>query len=438
MPYRWPNGQGKEKFFDGIRSARKWRTTMGPVYQIWAGDRREIVLTRPDHAAQYFRDSHRHVKATNNNSGWLFGEVLGECVGLVSLERWQNLRSVVETAFSRPSMALKTTLIISQAQQYLNGMGLGSIGQMDPAARLQFYPFFVVAQVLFGQLSDEQTSILAELAPLREELFREVIRGGINRFAIARYVPWSGASVLRDFQSRWSRFVEQSYILSRDKKRDVPVTQLWQAVLVCKISKKEALQTLDESLYANLDVTTSAISWNIILLAQHVGIQQQLRDEIRANGATSASYIDNQHTLLAACILEASRLRPILAFSNPEHAIEDKLIDGYLIPRHTDVIVDATAINVENPFWENGTKYMPHRFLSLKPADVRYNLWRFGFGPRKCLGQHLADRMLRALTAALVSQYYLDCSTSLNDSHDLKDESWVGLPNETVHYRRVE
>jgi hypothetical protein len=81
------------------------------------------------------------------------------------------------------------------------------------------------------------------------------------------------------------------------------------------------LQTLDESLYANLDVTTHALSWNVLLLAENIEAQRELRQEVLSALENEASesyerYIDRDDTFLAACVLESARLRPILR----EHA----------------------------------------------------------------------------------------------------------------------
>lgn len=90
------------------------------------------------------------------------------------------------------------------------------------------------------------------------------------------------------------------------------------------------MQTLDESLYANLDVTTHAVAWNVILMAQHPAVQAEVRAEIAAvrttrsdgDDAESSSssyerYINSDDTLLAACIVEAARVRPVLRECGP-------------------------------------------------------------------------------------------------------------------------
>jgi cytochrome P450 len=82
------------------------------------------------------------------------------------------------------------------------------------------------------------------------------------------------------------------------------------------LDHSQALQTLDESLYANLDVTANATAWAQILLAQDPNVQTELREEIQSidnsDSAAYANYINSDTTFLAACILESSRVRPIL------------------------------------------------------------------------------------------------------------------------------
>lgn len=197
------------------------------------------VLTKPHQVEQYYRDSHKHIKAKNNNSGWLFGEVLGDCVGLVSLQAWRNQRKFVEKPFSRPEAMLYTRSVLPQAKAFIDELRIGEQRAINPAADLQFYPFLVVANMLFGDLDRVQKDILLDLAPMREELFKEVIRGGINRLSFAQYVPWSGVPLLRRFQKRWQAFVEDAYHKALAESPKAPIVTLWQAMLDGHISKRE-------------------------------------------------------------------------------------------------------------------------------------------------------------------------------------------------------
>jgi cytochrome P450 len=196
-------------------------------------------LTQPHQIEEFFRDSHKHVKAKNNNSGWLFGEVLGDCVGLLSLHEWRDLRKYVEVPFSRPSSQRYSIDIQRQAVEFLKALNIGDEGCIDPARDLQFYPFLVVANILFGTLSAQQRKDLLELAPLREELFKEVIRGGINRLQISKYIPWSGHGLLLKFQKKWLAFVESAYRKALAEAPTAPIVTLWQGVEAGGVSERQ-------------------------------------------------------------------------------------------------------------------------------------------------------------------------------------------------------
>lgn len=58
-------------------------------------------------------------------------------------------------------------------------------------------------------------------------------------------------------------------------------------------------------------------------------------------------------------------------------------------------------------------------------------MWRFGLGPRQCLGRYFADRMLRAITAEMILKFEigLDDIGAEIGRENLQEESWVGLPD---------
>ncbi|CEJ82321.1 hypothetical protein VHEMI02392 [[Torrubiella] hemipterigena] len=437
LDYKWPNGQGTEKFFEGTIASRRWMEENGPVYQIWSGIKPEVVLTKPEHLRDFYRDSDKHIKAVNNNSGWLVGELLGSCLGLVSQERWQRVRTHWSHLFTPTLAQSYTPVAINHAREYVDRLlqsqpnNVDTVIQFDVVDGLKLYPFITVAEILFGLLSEKQEKTLIGLVPEREELFRLGIKGGINRTRLAPLLQTKAYRMLCKYQASWRAFVVDAYESSRALDKNAMVEELWGKVVNDNgMSEQECLQTLDEVLFANLDVTTSAVSWTHVLIAQHPGIQQDVRQEIAQHRDQWDEYINNPNTLLAGCVLEASRLHPILPFSNPEAATVDKIVGGVAIPRGVDVIVDTHAINVDNPYWVDGTSYNPRRFSNMQSQQYRYHFWRFGFGPRQCLGKYLSDRLVRALLGELLGR----CEISLhesnkdNSSFGLQDESWVGLP----------
>ncbi|KAL8723170.1 MAG: hypothetical protein Q9181_007340, partial [Wetmoreana brouardii] len=348
------------------------------------------VLTRPEHIKEVFKDSDKQYKAVDNNSGYLMSRILGQCVGLVSGTQWRNLRSVTERAFTRTTSTAYVSLINERIKSYFKELQSSmtlSQGLLDPAEDLKLLPFLVVAEVIYGKLSPELESQLRSIAPRREALFKHVISGGLARFHVSKYLPTKANHALADFRAKWHALNRLAYNLAVSSRSNVPIISLYAAADAGEITHEQMYQTLDEMLYANLDVTLGGISWNVVFLAANHDVQTSLRAEVTAKrreatnnneggsadmGNSTAQknfngYLISSSTLLNACILESARLRPLAAFSVPQSAPTPRLVDGYVVPAGTSFVVDSYALNIRNPFWgENSTTYRPQRFLDTR------------------------------------------------------------------------
>lgn len=405
------------------------------------------VLTRPEHLRQVFKDSDKHTKALNNNSGWLMSQVLGQCVGLISGEPWRKVRAVTEVPFLHKTVNEYVPLVQRQVRDYVDTLhetGRLQDELLDPAGDMKMLPFFVVAEIIYGHLDQDLVADLRKLAPTRERLFKHVIAGGPSRFPWSQFLPLGANKALRDFKAEWRRFNAKAYqrAVNAQTSSDTaaPIVRMYDAVRRAELSEEQLLQTLDESLYANLDVTTGALSWCIVFLASSAPTCQRLREEIanmRAkDGSQQVSYFLSSSTYLAASIAESSRLKPLAAFSVPQSAPTPRVIDGYLIPAHTDFMIDSYALNIRNDYWgPDRDVYRPERWFELKTTDLRYHFWRFGFGPRQCMGKYVADLILKCLMVHLLEEYELSIQKS-EEKWQRDPESWITHPKMLLNCER--
>ena len=371
------------------------------------------------------------------------GELLGQCLGLISGSRWKRLKAVIEPPFLHSQAINLLPAIERRTEAYfakLNRHERLSRGLINPVEDLKFLPFWVVAEALYGVLTPEAEEELQALAQEREFLFKKVIQGGLTRFSWSKWVPTVTNQRLRSFQSAWSTFNDNAYERALLSGEQTPIVQMIEAQKQHRCSRAELDQTLDEMLFANLDVTIGGLSWNLLFLAANPTVQESLcREMLEANTGNEGKtrYIHNATTtLLARCVLEAGRLKPLAAFSVPQAAPTARILDGYRIPQGTAFIVDTYALNVRDPFWgDDGRLYRPSRWSGLAPAAVRYHFWRFGFGPRTCLGRHLADLMLRSIVAYLVENYQLRLDEQ-QDSWRRDMETWITHPKIEMQCQR--
>ncbi|TEA09856.1 Cytochrome P450 monooxygenase aclC [Colletotrichum sidae] len=343
-------------------------------------------------------------------------QLLGRCVGLVSGREWRALRTVTEAPFGHAAVVLQTgrfqSCIEEHFQSLHNQVKSGNIerGLLHPVYDLAMLPFWIVAEMY-------------------------VINGGIHRFSWARFLPTTGNAKLAEFKENWRRFNQDALAHAQQHSIAAPIISMTEAVSAGAIDEDQLLQTLDESLFANLDVTIGGLSWVPVFLSAHTDVQDRLRTEIAsavANGPESLHrYLaDGRTTYLAACVMESSRLRPLAAFSVPQAAPTSRRIsvgqgEEYVIPGGTSFVVDAYALNVRNEAWApDNEDFRPERFMERtdkEARDRRYLFWRFGFGPRQCMGRHAADLIIRMTVAHLVRHYDLGL---LPSDDELGEKGW--------------
>ncbi|KAF7621835.1 cytochrome P450 oxidoreductase GliC [Aspergillus flavus] len=435
-PYKWPNGQGDvAKFLQGIENRDLWEKEHGQIYRIWSGMKSEVVLTQPSHLQAVFRDSNKHSKAENNNSGYLMSELLGQCVGLVSRERWRTLRAVTEIPFQHDKMPSYLELIQRHTRHHFDRLlASGDLRQerIHPAQDLKMLPFWVVAEIFYGECDAEMKTELQQLCVLREDLFKRMIQGGIVRWQWSKYLPTATNRALAEFQRRWRAFNQRAYDRACQQQRILPIVLMIEAVREGSTSVEQIYQTIDEALFANLDVTTGGISWNLVFFAAHSDIQERVRQEV-LSATDHDAYLLSSSTLLAACISESARLKPLAAFTVPQSAPTDRIIGGYNIPAGTNLVVDTYALNIRNGFWDADSQcYRPDRFLEHRATELRYQYWRFGFGPRQCMGRYVADLVIRTLLAHLVAHYelgWVEPDPGKNSTWQRDLESWITIPD---------
>ena len=123
------------------------------------------------------------------------------------------------------------------------------------------------------------------------------------------------------------------------------------------LRKAEWMDTIDEILLLNHDVTYIAMMAALTQLAMEPAVQEKLREELRQSrqqrlltsnveGAdmdqisfSTAALADLRY--LDAVVLESARCWPSIQFSFPERTAAACEVEGFLVPAHSVVVVDV-------------------------------------------------------------------------------------------------
>jgi cytochrome P450 len=415
-------------------------------------ERRCSVLTRPEDVKNVYRDSDTHFKVGSANAGWVLGALLGDGVGLLNGDTWKRVHSVVAPPFGQKATAY-VSLVTSRVQRHFAEFEQRCAEQdlkplpLRATEDLNSFPFWILKDIVYGELPDAMNKELRELIELRNQIWLHTFKGGWSMFTVNKIFHPTVCRQLHEFESRWDAFNDQAYAYILEKgDTSLPIVSLRNAIDEGRVKRSEVLHSISEGLFTNIDVTMGTFAWLVLLLAVHPDIQTELREEIAQARTTAATmpeawdrYIASSTTLLAGCVMENGRLRPIANYTYPQYLAVDRAVGGYVVPRGTYFIVDTNAINCRDAAWgTDGDEFRPRRFMEAggSVGEHRYRLWRFGFGPRQCLAQALADTMMKCLVVYLIEKYRVSVPEALaggkEDWRQRRPNTWFSMAENPV------
>jgi len=160
-------------------------------------------------------------------------------------------------------------------------------------------------------------------------------------------------------------------------------------------------------LAAGSESTFTTLEWGMTELVRNPEVLKKLQEEVR--GIVNRDSMINEEDLskmsyLKAVIKEILRLHPPAPLLVPRESMQACQIQGYEIPVHARVIVNAWALGRDPDSWEAPEEFRPERFLGsnidFKGHDFQFI--PFGAGRRFCPGMQFAVSNLELAIANLV------------------------------------
>ncbi|XP_065083608.1 cytochrome P450 CYP12A2-like [Ochlerotatus camptorhynchus] len=180
-----------------------------------------------------------------------------------------------------------------------------------------------------------------------------------------------------------------------------------------KVNREVAIVMAFDMLLAGVDTTSSGTTGILYLLATNKDKQAKLREELRTILPKKDSPLtpENMRNLpyLRACIKEGLRLCPPTA-GNVRAAGKDLVLQGYQIPKGTDVAMASMILMQENQFVDRAKEFLPERWLKEdgypNAKDAHPFLYLpFGFGSRTCIGRRLAMLEMEMIVSRITRQF---------------------------------
>ncbi|XP_027080660.1 geraniol 8-hydroxylase-like [Coffea arabica] len=176
-----------------------------------------------------------------------------------------------------------------------------------------------------------------------------------------------------------------------------------------ELDRREVRLLLMDLFIGGTDTSSATVEWVMTELLHNpekmAKVKQELVEKIGSGFSVKEADI-LQLPYLDAVLKETMRLHPAAPLIT-HSAMTDVQLCGFVIPKHTQVMVNAWSITRDAAYWKDPTIFLPERFLN-SDLDFRgrdLSFIPFGAGRRICPGLPLAVRIVKLLLATLVHNF---------------------------------
>jgi cytochrome P450 len=155
---------------------------------------------------------------------------------------------------------------------------------------------------------------------------------------------------------------------------------------------------------AGHETVASALTWTLMLLAEHPEAQRRLRDEARAAGEWTPLRRREQLPWTSAVVDESLRMFPP-GWVLSRRATQADSVGGQAVPAGTLAIISPWLLHRSARSWPDPSEFRPARFLGKLGTSARPDYVPFGLGSRLCIGRDFALVELTILLVELLRDH---------------------------------
>ncbi|CAB3989340.1 cytochrome p450 monooxygenase [Paramuricea clavata] len=355
--------------------------------------------------------------------GTVFKGILGRCLATShGRDDVRRCRGPFEKYFSATATANHMTVIGRECQAFMKTLPVGQPIDLK-ASRLEDVTLRVIIHVVYGaEVLEKYFDKIVELECLLQETVG-LVNVGATRLPFYSNLPTATNKKVVAFNKAWTTFNRFLFALFEEGKISGGDGLFFETMALLKthaleIDEEELLHSVDEILLLNIDVSFAATSFALSDLARYQDIQAKLRAEVddvlQGCEPSSCEDLDKRLPYMEMVLKESARMHPALALSLPEKTVKSVTeLGDYQIPQGTPVCVDTYSLNYSETYWKNPEEFNPERF-SAGRNPVPGSFFRFGMGPRKCLGYRYALAITRVVVTSFLQNFELQLSETEN------------------------
>ncbi|KAK9091218.1 hypothetical protein Sjap_024395 [Stephania japonica] len=205
-----------------------------------------------------------------------------------------------------------------------------------------------------------------------------------------------------------------------------------------KLNKDHIKSIIMDVLAAGMDTSVNVINWALPELLRHPKLMKRVQEELREviGMDRMVEEIDlTKLNFLNLVIKETMRLHPVAPLLLPHESIEDITINGYFIPKKSQVFINIWTIGRDPKVWsENAEEFNPDRFMDVD-MDIHgrdFQLIPFGSGRRGCPGMQLGLTVVQLILAQLLHCFNWELPNGISSCDlDMKEKFALAMSRES-------
>ncbi|CAL4967963.1 unnamed protein product [Urochloa decumbens] len=408
------------------RSLARLAERHGPLMCIWAGRSPVVVVSTPEAASKILKNPDL-VGRTVLDAWRAEGHADNSVIFLQPGEKWRAMRRFARSELlTKPRLDARQQLRQEKTRELLRYVSeRAARGEAVGVGEAVFVSAVnVVSQTLFSVDIGSR-----EVQGMVTEWWRLVATPTVSDI-----LPSTARADIQGARRRMSALVRRIYGLvdeqftrrRRDRERGEPGKGDVMDVVIEKEKEWEAAgghmdYDAAKGLFADLiaagtDTISSAVEWAMAELLQCPESMKMATDELKMVIGTKRQVEESdisQLPYLQAVVKETLRLHPVVPIQLLR-AMVTVQIEGYTIPKRTNILINIWAINRQSKMWVDPNKFMPGRFIGkdISFSGKDFEFMPFSAGRRVCLGMPLAYRMLHLILGSLL--YHFDWTLPAN------------------------
>ena len=382
----------------------KYAEEYGDIVSLGVGSTQTYLFNHPDLIDEVL--SKQNQNCIKDYSYRALQDVLGNGLLLSHGDPWKSHRRLMQSAFSRDRLASYAKKVVADTDLMLENWRSPEV--RDIHQEMSLLTIKIIMQAMFGI---DATKTAKDIAKALNVIMLQYFHQAETLYLLPTWLltlsNWQAYQAKQQLDEIVYNIVEQ--------RRQLPEADLLSVMLQAKdengqqLSAKELRDEVITLLIAGHDTTANALTWTLMLLAQHPEVEAKLSAEIESVLNNRLPTIDDiaQLPYTEMVLKESMRLYPP-AWILGRELICDCNISGYDFSRGTVIYFSQWAVHRSARFYNNPEQFNPDRWMdNLEQRLPRCAYFPFGAGARICIGKAFSMMETTLILARIVQKFRL-------------------------------